>query len=339
MKLFNTCAVVVFRVLIVNTLVLIALVLMLEVFSYVALFFFGNPQPLFINTTEGVQLPQDSLLTWTHSPHYISQLGLPYENGCVVLGCFDQCNPPPIKLLITGGSTSDMTFLPFNWPAKLHELFKKRNWNITIYNSAVMGYSSTQEATNIERRLIQQVKPDIILSHSGVNEDLSFRKMNNAVYFSDTDINNKFLPNLVGLLYFNLHKQTDGNTHLTEAELADRWLKNMSKINQIASDSNCGFLGILQPALGMGKYHLSEDERVFDNPRYYQEFYSILKPIATEKTYLCNMTDVFQNTNNVFLDDCHLDEKGNSILAEAILDTLLSRGLLTNEQFDLEVKN
>lgn len=74
------------------------------------------------------------------------------------------------KIVILGNSTSDATTNAYeSWPEKLFKKADKDMSDITLYNGAITGYSTTQELLKFQRDVLP-LEPDICISFSGYND-------------------------------------------------------------------------------------------------------------------------------------------------------------------------
>ena len=75
-----------------------------------------------------------------------------------------------LKIMITGGSTTDDTFSnQRSWPSFLSEILNERKISHIIYNVGIVGYNSSQELLKIIRD-INILKPHIVISNSSIND-------------------------------------------------------------------------------------------------------------------------------------------------------------------------
>lgn len=324
----------VIKILAYNALFFAFLLCLVEIFSFTVLKISGgHQQNLFINREEGVVLPEDSLLGWTHNPNSIKIENKAYKYGCVITRTRNLSTAPPFRILVTGGSTSDETLFPFNWPVHLHSLLEEKGISVELYNSAVAGYGSNQELLNVKYRLIDSIKPNLVLTYSGVNENVGFYKIGKAVYFGGTYQINRILPNTFGLFYHQIPFRYELNyNRLTPEELSTNWLDNVASIEKLSADHNSYFLAFLQPALGVGDYKKNGSESLIDPIPYYNKFCSIVREKIEHEDHIIDLTGVLDSVSNVYLDDCHLNEHGNEVIALAIRDMLLTRGIFPSDE-------
>ena len=258
-----------------------------------------------------------------------------------------------LKILITGGSTSDMVAYPNNWPIHLYHLLEERKLNPTIYVAAVAGYNSGQELLRLIRDGIE-LEPDIHISYSGANESKSpGYATHDEKQFFENAVNNYgsfLLPNALYLL----RKTFRGLFTSSEATLFDPqvqgrdvpyefWAENMKIMKAISERYGYSFYGILQPVLGVTYQQnylpLIEEEGldfITDYLKKHQVFYPKAMHFIPTMNGLYDFTNIFDNeSGKVFRDDCHLAESYHqACVAERVLDLLAN----STANFDLKSK-
>ena len=154
-------------------------------------------------------------------------------NQYVVLG--DSKNSD-LKIMILGGSTSDIgLYQPEkSWPEFLWEQLGKR---VVIYGGGIGGYNSRQECLKLLRD-IGSIKPDIVISYSGVN-DIGPMCVEGHPFIHDYQLT----------AMRNIDSSFPVDEGFTSKE--DRgtlWLRMEESMCAIAQACGCKFYGILQPA-------------------------------------------------------------------------------------------
>jgi len=172
-----------------------------------------------------------------------------------------------VKILITGGSTSDLTYDVENWPVYLLKLLEEKNYAADIYVGAVTGYNSGQELMKLLSDGLL-IKPDVHISYSGINDVLS------ASYVSPYEQNNynKTVKNKNPLIMPNTYnafipgRSVDLNiVERNEADNVAFFLNNICLMNSVAERNHFVFIGILQPYNDF-KCVIGTLLDVFDNP-------------------------------------------------------------------------
>jgi hypothetical protein len=282
----------------------------------------------------------DPLCGWALSKAKLQSMGYVTEKNCVVLKSRGDFPIPALKILITGGSTSDIATHPTNWPQKLHDLFLKNHINATIYVGAIAGYSSGQELLKLIRDGIS-LKPDIHLSYSGVNDadDGGYISNYEQDFYKTAyrqSVTGTILPNTMLLVkkifqlgYYGLSIQVN-----EPIQAFDFWKQNMAAMDGIAWKNGYKFIGILQPVLGGGNYL---DQKLEENYKWrvklYEGYFSKARKYVPCDSSLYDFTNIFDTAKGkVYVDDCHLTDPYQIVLATNIFNLLSDGGYLSKKQ-------
>lgn len=268
----------------------------------------------------------DPLLGWSIDIDSLSSRNLKMEHGSVVLKSNKNDIPNPIKIYISGGSTSDIIFDSLNWPIFLLNKFTEKDIPVKIYIGSVAGYSSGQELLKTLRD-IDKIKPDYHISYSGANEADNGSFVSSYEYDLYLSI---FSKHFYGLLpnFKKVFINTNNNYKLINQIINDEftfWSNNMSIMHTLSFKNNYKFIGVLQPVLSFGSDIANKnfDESFLKNQvEGFNKFYPKSVLHADSTSYILNYTDVFNYFSEelVFKDDCHLiDEKFQNIIANNII--------------------
>ena len=111
---------------------------------------------------------------------------------------------------------------------------------------------------------------------------------------------------------------------------ADNWLRNMRMMNRIAEDIGCRFLAFLQPAMGVGPFEPSPDERrimeeQLDRVKFAhggpyldaaRRHYDVVRGRLGEHPFVIDITDVFAGESDVYAEYRHPNDRGHRLIAE-----------------------
>lgn len=167
-----------FRKILFTLLIVIVSCLLIETVSYFILssrnehvgFFWNQPRSSVVEEVKGMGYDQiDPLCGWGMSEAKLKELGYEVERNCVVLKSQGSEPATPLKIFVTGGSTTDVSLNPHNWPVALQQLLSQKKVNAIIYVAALGGYSTAQELFTLFRDGLS-LNPDVHISYSGVNE-------------------------------------------------------------------------------------------------------------------------------------------------------------------------
>lgn len=277
----------------------------------------------------------DLLLGWRHSEQNISS---PYntKDGLVCLRSIEDAASDTLKILITGGSTSDLIFDESSWPVHLFHLLKEQ-YSVEVYVAAVGGYNSGQELLKTLDFLLDH-KPDIHISYSGANE-VNPQHSGYVTEYERNVINNLIhgvpylLPNT-----FAFGRKFAGRTSTViipagsyEFDQTIYWRQNMKSMNALAQAYQYTFIGVLQPVLGIGPNEYDEKDWTLRDgiPRQvvgFREFYPVAIDFAHNQKFMADFTSIFKSpSTEVFMDDCHLFEKFQFQLSDSIFSLVNQR--------------
>jgi len=291
-----------------------------------------QPQGL-IEGTEGFQGvgydEVDPLLGWGMSEGRLNELGHPVEHNMPVLVSDSPCDGDTVRILITGGSTSDMAFARENWPIDLARMLRDSGICAKVFVGAVGGYSSGQEVLKLLRDGLK-THPDIHISYSGANETYSpsfvspyEEKVFNRIMETRSTV---LLPNLVYLIRRQLGMVSGLKIHPTwPADAATFWMDNMQTMYALAEQRGYSFIGVLQPVLGIGTVNQPKEmDEWADLIAEYRAFYPFAIDHSLKQPYLVNLTAMFDTVAGpVYVDDCHLRPEMQPIVAGEMLKLIL----------------
>ncbi len=232
------------------------------------------------------------------------------------------------KILTLGGSTTDYSFYGISsWPFILKQILDRNNVPNRVINGGVLGYNSSQEMLKLLSEGIDKVRPDIVISYSGLNDSLTSKYS----LIHDNYVN--VLDELV-----NCYRKNKGDideVYYGEPlnDCVGRFIKNMRLMHAICEEFNIKFIGILQPTMVTGEYSVdkAEEEYLRDNIIKSRvdkslEFYENVTEVIKEYSWIYDFTDVFANESDCFFEWAHCNEKGNKVIAQnvyRILDNFL----------------
>ncbi len=233
-------------------------------------------------------------------------------------------NSDDYKIAILGGSTTDGTLFPFkSWPEFLLE--KMDNSKITIFNGGVVGYTSTQELVKLLRDILY-LAPDMVIVYDGFN-DIAFEEGRNPFDFSDIHRAMEFVDENKSKIWLDIFAENAAPyTGISPSEDKFRiWLNNIKRMKSICESEGIKFIAFHQPVL-YSKSDLTKDEkgllwstwRINDCYKWANIFREKVKAVIAACDYIYDLSNIFDNETDVYMEDCHVYEKGNNIVADAI---------------------
>lgn len=218
-----------------------------------------------------------------------------------------------IKIITLGGSTTDFSMSKINsWPFYL----QKKCWGkkCQVINGGIGGYYSGQELLKLLRDGIL-LKPDIVISYSGINDALSLG------HVSGHPLVSMYLKNTLE----KLPVKNIGYGCKNSLSSSDIWLMNMRMMYALCREFGIKFYSFLQPAAYIGNYNFTEKEKEVidyiygcDYSERVNQFYNKTKEIIKEYSYIYDMTSVFSGMSGIYYDSCHCNEEGNMMIADYI---------------------
>lgn len=287
---------------------------------------------------------------YIYNKHYFMTLGtefyapfpyidpiLSYSRGCedfekvpIATGKAEESRKKVILTL--GGSTTDGSFYGIkSWPYYLQQKLGK---GAQIYNGGACGYTSSQELLKLVRDGFSAVKPDIVISYSGLNDSMSDAQNFTLPYFES------IMGNLVKCYRDNIGDVSDiyyGN----EEENAQRYIINMRMMKGICEEMGSKFIAILQPTMWTGSRYMTDsiEQEYCELPSIERKiktsgvFYDrVVKEIETY-SYIYDFTQIFNDEKRCFYEWVHCNEKGNEIIADRIYKLLIDKEILDLNEF------
>jgi len=290
--------------------------------------------------------------------------------GFETLQSIDQASQ--LNIIILGGSTTDPTYSETgssrtgSWPRTLHELLCEQNIPHKIYNGGIHGYTSAQELLKLIRDCLG-LKPDIIISLDGINDNSNFywhqgKHPKTHTYFSE-------ISKLINSIIANETKQKSAR-EITygipsmEQPPKQEWLDNQKMMHAICKTFGIRYINFIQPFGTHDLEYLASikddyawfwmiwnilndlprvekggcSKEIFDttfeseiNSPNEENPYHFLKSIqesSTEFDFIIDISDVFYGQPGVFIDNCHLRNEGNRILGKRIFNELVDRTII-----------
>jgi lysophospholipase L1-like esterase len=244
-----------------------------------------------------------------------------------------------------------------SWPEELAKLLQAEHLEISVFNGGVGGYSSSQELLKLIRDGFE-LKPLLVIVYDGLNDldnwsptpwPMVHRYQRTVFNYLAQSSDREFpiLPNSLTLLR-RIIKRSGNPPHPdtvslgipTELSAGEYLTRNMEFMYALTQSRQVHFRGFLQPVVGFGDYQMNDmdkqrlKERGPDYLAALQRTYEIASKETQRHDYWIDLTNIFANHQDVFRSDGrHLSQKGNYIIATAILATIRPI-LTTNERRD-----
>ncbi len=232
------------------------------------------------------------------------------------------------KIVVLGNSTTDGVSHPFkSWPQLLYEQLGGRS--ITVYNGGVWGYTSGIELIKLIRDVLWMT-PDMIIVCDGIND------LNNNVQYP---FKNVYLDK--AFEYAKLHlKENDNNFDRNDIPLCrgiesqydrfENWLTNIQTMYAVAKERNICFFSFCQPVLTSKKVMTVREKNMLLSIKstaislqIREAFRNRMEQMSCKPQYMYDLSNIFDEEDDVYMDICHVWEKGNRIIAEEIKKVIL----------------
>ena len=248
----------------------------------------------------------------------------------------------PVRIVLLGGSTTSAFSIRNKcWGEFLSEKLKMHGVPHIIYCGGIQGYRVSQELIKAVRDVLS-LKPDLVISYSGVNE-IDLRKSDLLKY--------PFISFYQMELFHKMGEiknpgSREGVTWGLENTMGifDYWYTMERILNAVCKELRVSFKAFLQPMLYTKAKCCQADA---DIAVLYGYLYDMDKmefiAVNNEKSSLgelelakdfrdrgqqidgpwfCDLSSIFDNEENIYMDLCHVYEKGNQIIAARIFEEI-----------------
>ena len=290
-----------------------------------------------------------------------------FSQGEYVIYNFRDLKKPVILTL--GGSTTSGFYQSLSdgdtYPKELANLAQNEYF---ILNGGVGGYTSLQELLKFMRDGPRIKNLELVISLNGINEVSNYHgnnyireknfpfltdiqvEMNENQYWVDQRISKVrlYIPNLYSIFSYLVVGKSGKNNRdfpsinqrhlgnmlpINVINAAERWEKNVKRLNALVELEGSRYMLFLQPTLGLkgpqsNPLNNSNDAELFNkmNPEYLNEIrdlYKQLKFRCSKLQFCIDISDEVKPTGNVYSDPRHHNSEGNRILAKIIYDYLM----------------
>jgi lysophospholipase L1-like esterase len=258
-------------------------------------------------------------------------------------------NDGKYRIMILGGSTaygvyasSDSTTIS----GYLQSFFTKNGYDVEVINAGVNGANSLDETFIVKNKIIDY-EPDMIIAYDGWNDlwspikpdiqkislyDILSNKFTFVSSYTKIDELHFFLNRVITKnIYGDRGSPSESVNHQDSPIKASLWEKRWSEICLQRQENDFLVVIILQPLLGSGNKTLTSWEDTNKHSLEHQSIipsYSLMKSSLQNMHQICDLTidltNVFDERNEtIFIDNGHVGDLGNSIIAEKIYEKIL----------------
>lgn len=247
----------------------------------------------------------------------------------------------PMRLLTLGGSTTSAYGVKTSsWSQKLSLLLKEHGISHVLYCGGIDAYTTGNELVKLIRDGIW-LKPDIVISYTGCNNANRYQYENLFLSFYQETLFKSLARRGVDIagdvhrVYYGIHP---------DVNVYEYWYTQVKMFHGVCDSLGIRHKVFLQPLLFQKKtcypsdadiailwnalFHKGLGEYVgIDAPVQYQSILQNAKLFAEKgmesgDTWFESLTDMFEKEDNVYMDYCHVYEKGNQIIAENIFQRI-----------------
>lgn len=235
------------------------------------------------------------------------------------------------KIAVLGGSTTDSMFDTNirSWAEIMYDKYCKTG--ITVFNGGIISYNSSQELIKLIRDILK-LEPDMIIVYDGFNDiiqDEKFKYLGDLVDFACEHIS--------VLCNEEIEKKRACRGIPAKGNCIDVWLENIESMYAIAKSRNIKFFSFMQPMLFTKKRMDLHSKTISKTPSFFSkdflnlawQFRERAAEIENTHNYIYDLTYIFDDVD-VYMDICHVYERGNGIIAEAVWKTIENHVLVSN---------
>lgn len=265
-------------------------------------------------------------------------------------------DPPPLKVMLLGGSTTYCSEVPdeYTWASMLQKKLASYNKTrfVRIYNYGATTVNSAQEVERLEFEISEGNIPDIVVFLNGVNDTIQGVFNDNpegAIYETLKVFEEKKQFWIRGSAFIKaivaaLQKWPDPPKHLNDPEImaritrrtADLYEQNMLHAKQLCDLYDASCLVFLQPNIySLGRpFNKHESEVAGRDQPGLDLCLKRTYPLLKKKIFLLqqkgveahDFSNIFEgNQKPIFLDFCHVESDGNQIIADALFPSLIKQ--------------
>lgn len=260
-----------------------------------------------------------------------------------------------LKIFCFGGSTMyssgarDEHTIPSELSRLIHDTFP--NQNVEVTNFGCHGYTRVTENIQLQRELINNNIPDIVIFYDGVNEVISGHQNNKAG--SPTNAYNRkkefkiahsykkrirliiyssnlyrFITTMQRRLFTkSAYEQLSSRSDDLAVDIAENYIGYVKISKSLENEYGFKVFNFMQPNIYSKKNLTEAEEKLYEHHKYYENLYK-LSYETVRKDSLMIKDSTFADISNVFdtakqtiyVDFCHTAELGNQLVANKMFE-------------------
>lgn len=263
---------------------------------------------------------------------YDVTLGYTRKDDMLGFTIFDNgIDKPDYNIVTLGGSTTDATFAGvMSWSEFLQHKLLEQGLKVRIWCGGIAAANSTQELLKLIRDVIPMT-PDAVLVYSGINDikmnvsDTPFvldYQLELAKRSADAGmiVNQKAFRNVGNDSRLVINEVGAGLPN--KKPYSSYWVDNVRMMHAICKEFDIPFKAFLQPNAYISKGgEVSFHKELFtdSNAKIYENTTKEMQELSSKYDYIVDLTAILDNQKKWYMDDCHVLEPANAIIADAIL--------------------
>lgn len=234
------------------------------------------------------------------------------------------------KIIVTlGGSTTDGGWTTQkSWPQILYEKYLT-DGSFVVMNTACVGYNSVQEMLKLARDVVL-INPVIVITYDGYND----------TEWEHNSFENKYLNSVFAAAKGDLNNRatTYKGSKDIFAGIEDKrdwkktWLSNLLVMKTLCGFRGIDFCAFKQPMLASKENRtIRDNEKILMATWFYgknrvdkMRSFRYDEYDSSDYDWIYDLSDIFDG-EDVYYDTCHVNERGNEIIADRIMEKIKSR--------------
>lgn len=213
-----------------------------------------------------------------------------------------------IRIVILGGSTSAYNIYSVEtWGEKLYKKLLQHKISATVYIGARPGEGVVHECLRLLRDAYA-IRPDIVISMSGINDTASWRRKQRF------NLDSRYKK------YQNAAEQICTGLDAEEGYF-DFWIRIQKMMEWNAISVNAEYVSVLQP-MNIFMPEMSLWEKLQFEKTAYTDGARDFLTHADRRQCCHNLLSRFHHKDKMFVDFCHYSDAGHSLLADDIFDII-----------------
>ncbi|MCI8299544.1 MAG: hypothetical protein HFI69_04210 [Lachnospiraceae bacterium] len=249
----------------------------------------------------------------------------------------------PVRIVTLGGSTTDENGIKDkSWPEYLCDYLCEHNIPFELYNGGLEAFNVSQELLKLIRD-VTELKPDICISYSGVNNIFSSQIC---------EEHSQFINERQKVVFDSLNSHVDLFGKRAECiewgmvsskKRSDFWLSQIKMQKAICEALSIKYISILQPNFFTKSNFMEKDQELLtwfsmyienNNPEFFDDIYEkmwieneVFQNGISNKLkdidYVYDMRSIFDDIDNAYIDLMHVRSFANKIIAKEIYELLI----------------